>query len=397
MINKKDFIFTGIQSWDINIGSNAKDMALEISKKNRVLFINTPLDIINYIKNKDNVENIQRKKTIKKRISPLRQISDNLWVLDYPFTLYPINFLPDGYLFDKINQINNKRMYQFVENILKKIKFENCILFIDNDIYRSFYAAEYLKPSLSIYYIRDKFTGKFWGKHVPRLEPLLCAKSNLVLTNSNELAKSISSYNKNTYCIGQGVNLDDYNIHKSFSTPSDIVLIKRPIIGYTGMIVHSRLNADLIYNIANQKPNCSFVMVGREDEIFKKHKIHFLNNIHFLGEKKAQEIPCYISSFDICMNPQIINEITTGNYPRKIDEYLALGKPVIATKTNTMSIFKDHVYCCKDEAEYINAIDSILNEKISDKTNKRIQFAQSHSWTNCVTKIYNYINKINQQ
>jgi hypothetical protein len=32
-----------------------------------------------------------------------------------------------------------------------------------------------------------------------------------------------------------------------------------------------------------------------------------------------------------------LNE-TTGNYPRKVDEYM--GKPIIATKTKAMEMFK---------------------------------------------------------
>jgi hypothetical protein len=35
-----------------------------------------------------------------------------------------------------------------------------------------------------------------------------------------------------------------------------------------------------------------------------------------------------------------LNETTKGNYPRKIDEYLAMGKPVVATKTIAMDILK---------------------------------------------------------
>ena len=37
MITGKDFVFTGLQPWDIPIGSNARDIALEVSKHNRVL------------------------------------------------------------------------------------------------------------------------------------------------------------------------------------------------------------------------------------------------------------------------------------------------------------------------------------------------------------------------
>ena len=39
----RDFIITSLQTWDIEIGSTIKNTALEISKQNRVLYINTCL------------------------------------------------------------------------------------------------------------------------------------------------------------------------------------------------------------------------------------------------------------------------------------------------------------------------------------------------------------------
>ena len=42
MITGRDFIITGLQPWNIAIGSNAKDIAREIAKNNRVLYVNTP-------------------------------------------------------------------------------------------------------------------------------------------------------------------------------------------------------------------------------------------------------------------------------------------------------------------------------------------------------------------
>ena len=49
MITGRDFIITSLQSWDIAIGSNAKDIAKEISRHNRVLYVNTPVDMLNYL------------------------------------------------------------------------------------------------------------------------------------------------------------------------------------------------------------------------------------------------------------------------------------------------------------------------------------------------------------
>ncbi len=55
-----------------------------------------------------------------------------------------------------------------------------------------------------------------------------------------------------------------------------------------------------------------------------------------------KELPGYIQHFDVCINPQKLNPITIGNYPLKVDEYLAMGKPVVATRvTGTADYVRD--------------------------------------------------------
>lgn len=392
MLEGKNFIFTGLQPWDISIGSNAKDIALEVSKHNRVLYVNTPLDKKNYTNKNKSPEFIQRKNVITKKSHWLRQINPNLWILDYPFTIWPINFLPDGYLFDWVNKLNSKRMYSFVRSILSQLHFDEYILFMDNDIYRSFYAKEMLQPSYSIYYRRDNLISAYWQKHAPRLEPMLCKKCDLVVANSIQLAEAVQSYNQNCYDIGQGLDLSKYDHQTNYPVPKDLSAIQRPVVGYVGWITSRRLDADLIYEIAAKCPDITFAMVGGEDDYFRTHKLHTLNNVIFLGEKPQVEVPSYVAHFDICINPQKVNEITIGNYPRKIDEYLALGKPVIATRTKTMSIFDKHVWNCSNADEYVKAIREALQENTPEAIQERIRFAHTHTWENSVNKMYSYIN-----
>ena len=84
----RDFIITSLQTWDIEIGSTIKNTALEISKQNRVLYINTPMDIsIRLRGNRQSPSYIRRMAVIKGETSPLRQINANMWVLDCPFML----------------------------------------------------------------------------------------------------------------------------------------------------------------------------------------------------------------------------------------------------------------------------------------------------------------------
>ncbi|MBV5344021.1 hypothetical protein JZU68_10705 [bacterium] len=84
-------------------------------------------------------------------------------------------------------------------------------------------------------------------------------------------------------------------------------------------------------------------------------------------------------------------ELTIGNYPRKVDEYLAMGKPVIATKTDTMELFREHSYLCSSLADYQAAVDKALQEDNKDLAKNRIRFAKSHSWGNNVSNIFKHI------
>lgn len=372
MIKGKDFIITALQPWDINIGSNVKDIAAEIAKNNRVLYINTP-------------------RKLKEGTPMLQQISKNLWTLNFPFSVFPVNFLPDGCLFDFVNKMNQKKMYSYVLKQIHKLGFKDYILFMDNDIYRSFYAKELLQPKVSVYYRRDNLSTPYWAKHAPRLEPLLCGKSDCVVANSSQLAEAVRPYNKNAFDVGQGVDLTAYSEALNYAIPADIQPIKKPIVGYIGWITTRRLDADLIYSIAKKRPEVSYVLVGSEDDDFKNHPLHQLKNVHFLGNKDPEDVPSYINAFDICINPQIINKITIGNYPRKIDEYLAFGKPTIATHTNMMNYFKDYVWLCKTDEDYLQAIDSAIEDTDATIKEKRIAFANEHTWENSVNKIYSHI------
>lgn len=396
-MENRDFIITSLQSWDIEIGTTIKNTALEISKKNRVLYVNPPLDLMTRLKGEKTISYTRSIDVIKKRVSPLRQINQNLWVIDSPFILYSINRLPFNALFDLFNYFNNKKIANQILKTIKDLKFEKYIHLIDTDIYRSQYLKELIKPFLSIYYCRDFVIGiDYWKKNGTRLEPLLAAKSDMVLANSTYFEKRFKEYNSNTFSIETGVDLELYDISKSRMTPEDIQQISHPIIGYVGAINSLRLNINLLYNLAQKRTNYNFVFVGPEDETFSHHPLHELKNVYFLGQKSIELLPAYILAYDVCINPQLLNEITNGNYPLKIDEYLAMGKPTVATYTHTMNdIFREYTFLPHNETEYLEALDTAVSE-IEDQQKKeaRITFARTHSWENSVKKIYQYINKV---
>lgn len=386
-----DIIITGQQAWDVEIGSNCKNIALEFSKNHRVLYVNSPLDRISLLKNGDDPKIVKRRKVVYGKADGLEKVQENLWVLYPDKMIESINWLPEM-LFDILNKRNNQLFSGSIARAVKRLGFSEYIHFNDNDMFRSFFLKDLLKPRLSVYYSRDYMLAvDYWRKHGARLEPHLIAKSDLCVANSTYLANYCAKYNPRSFYVGQGCDLDIFMAAGQAPEPADIGAIARPRIGYVGALQSIRLDMELLEYIAQQRPDWNIVLVGPEDSEFLQSSLHKLPNVTFTGSRNISDLPAYINAFDVCVNPQLLNEVTIGNYPRKIDEYLAVGKPVVATATDAMSVFADHVYLGKGKEDYVRLIELALTENSQARTEARRSFASSHTWENSVGEIYKAI------
>ncbi|WP_417608083.1 glycosyltransferase [Owenweeksia hongkongensis] len=384
------FVIVGLQPWDTAIGSNCKNIALELSKHTKVLYINIPLDWNTVLKNSpENRDHIAHRKSVRKgKTDKLIEVETNLFVFTPSSIILSINMFPPGAIYDYFNWRNNRKLAFEVKPVLAKLGFDKFHLFNDNDMFRSFYMKELLEPKLSIYYSRDNLIStEYFKKHGTRIEPKLIAKSDLTTANSTYLRDYCKQYNPNSFYIGQGCDLSIFDPTKNYDKPEDLKKIKGPIIGYIGFLTSMRLDIKLLENLAQSRRDWSIVLVGPEDPSFKSSKLHQMENVYFLGSKKPEELSTYLNFFDVAMNPQVINDMTIGNYPRKVDEYLAMGKPVIATKTKAMSVFSEHCYLADNANEYESLIEKALKEDSANKAKERIKFANGHTWENSVNEL----------
>ncbi|MBU1368547.1 MAG: glycosyltransferase [Bacteroidetes bacterium] len=398
MIKNRDFIIVGLQALDSRIGSNCINIAHEIARHNRVLYVNYPLDRLTKIREK-NDPLIQKRLRINKGDEPdLVQVSENMWNLYPKTTLESISQLPFDGLFDFFNKINNKRFAKQIKAALANLNFSNYFIFNDSDMFRSFYLKELLKPELYIYYTRDNLIAvDFWKKQGIRIEAALMKKADLVVANSTYLAEHARQFNPHSYYVGQGCDVSLFDQKLIKKTPEDIQAIKKPIIGYIGALFSLRLDIEVLEYLATKRPDWSVVLVGPEDEAFKNSALHQIPNVHFLGSKPMEALPSYLNQFDVALNPQKLNEVTIGNYPRKIDEYLAMGKPTVATLTKAMDVFKEFTYLAETKEDYLSLVEQALAENNPEKEAARSAFGRSHTWENNVQEIYSSMLKIMQK
>ena len=393
-IRGKDILIIGLQPWYYDIGSNCKDIATRLSVHNRVLYVNKPLNRKTWL-SKEKDEGVQlHYNIIKNNENKIQNIGKNIWQLFPESIIESINWLPSTSAFKKINYINNRRLASDIKFALRQLGFEDIILFNDNDIYNGYYLKELLSPSLYIYYCRDYLRGyDYWKKHCAVLEPELIKKSDAAVTNSEFYAAYCHRHNSSSYYIGQGCNINLFDGNKEYKTPMDMEDIAYPIIGYAGTLDADRLDEKIIAAIAETYPKFNIVLVGPEYKNFENTILHNFDNVHFLGRKSLQELPAYINAFDVCINPQVKNAITKGNYPLKIDEYLAMGKPVVATRTDAMRMFEPYTYLSDSPLEFISLIKKALTENNEELSEERKAFARTHTWEKSLEELGKVINK----
>ncbi len=389
----KDILIIGIQPWYYELGSNCKNIATHFAKTNRVLYVNMPINRKTFLSRTQSPGVREHCAIIKGKSDPIRQIGDTMWEL-YPTSIVEsINGLPSNTLFNIINYFNNRRFARDIRKALDRLEFKDVILFNDDDIYNGFYLKELLKPALYIYYMRDFLQGyDYWRKHTSVLEPRLIKKADVALANSLFYTDYCAARNAESYYIGQGCNFDLFNMDNTHPRPPELNDLSGPLIGYVGAVDTTRLDLQIIEIIATAKPSWNIVLVGPEDAVFASSSLHALPNIHFIGRRPLESLPAFVQHFDVCLNPQLINTITKGNYPLKIDEYLAMGRPVVATRTPTMKLFEDYTWLADVPDDYPRLIEEALHHDTPQERTRRSTFARAHTWENSMKEVYKVIN-----
>ncbi len=165
------------------------------------------------------------------------------------------------------------------------------------------------------------------------------------------------------------------------STPRANNLIpdkSKPVIGYFGAIA-DWFDLELMTRIAELRPQYNFFFIGHVYAL-DTARIQSLPNVTFLGEKNYREIPLYLSHFDVCLIPFVLNDLIKGVDPVKMYEYFSQGKPVVATDMPELASLNDLVYIGKNVGDFAAKLDEAVREDDPQLRRRRIEYAKANTW-----------------
>lgn len=210
--------------------------------------------------------------------------------------------------------------------------------------------------------------------------------ADIVLTTSDKLFLRACELNPSTFLIPNGCDFEHFS-RQDLPVPSDLEGLKRPIIGYIGVIA-TWVDLELIEKLALSFPDHSIVMVG---PLYNVTQVPRYPNIYWLGYKEYEELPAYVRRFDIGIIPFKRTAMVEAVNPIKMWEYMATGMPIVSTLIPEAEKYGDLIYTADSHEQFIEMAVKALAEDNREKREARIFTARHNSWLLRAEKIIKII------
>lgn len=230
----------------------------------------------------------------------------------------------------------------------------------------------------------NRFKGLAWlfDHTVSNADLVLCASQPL-------LEKVLTGLNQNALLIENGVDTALFNKGDCFLSRKDIKLpADIPLVGYFGSITPGRgpLLIEACRKARLALPNLRLVLAGRVTDVGLDEPW-----IDYFGELEQSDIPKLIQACDVVCVPYADDTFNSLSGACKIAEYLACGKPVVATRvSNHGQIFKEasSSICDPNPTDMVEAIFSQLQHP------EIVLFPEELSWKAIGRKLCEALTKL---
>lgn len=392
-----DVLIFALARWDGKYSSTAISIARELSKTNRVFYIDNPFTIKDFIVRFFTQQIQKRLWALLLGLKKYRLIDsgNNNLINATPALVLPINFLNPGFWYSLFSRYNEYR----VKQIVKRIQHDHNVAdFVFINCFNPFYFAEpeHLAARASIYYCFDNISKSLYVyKHGERREREAFSRYDITLTTSRHLLTIARNYSNNAYCLPNAADFDlFYNGSLSVpARPKD--LPSGTIIGYVGHI-DVRIDYAILRALAEQHSDKFIVLVGPISGTMMEKHVHGFPNVITTGPRKLHELPAYIAHFHCAIIPFLCNELTECIYPLKLNEYLSCGKPIVTTRfSKDIEDFEKVISVVDSTEEFVNQVAIVIHTNTPEKVDERIAVARNNTWANRVDRFWEILEENN--
>lgn len=271
---------------------------------------------------------------------------------------------------------------QLLDNLLEREVIEKPVLWYYTPMALGF--SSHIQPLLTVFDCMDELSAfKFAPPRLKELEQQLFRQADIVFTGGQSLYEAKKKKHPAVHAFPSSIDKKHFRQAREKQVPpEDQAAIPEPRIGYCG-VIDERMDLDLLAAMADARPDWQIVMLGPVVKI-DPASIPKRPNIHLLGGKSYQELPAYLSGWQVALLPFALNESTAFISPTKTPEYLAAGKPVVSTPIR--DVVRPYgelslVHIAASAAEFIAAVEAAMLQQHDKAWKLRVDsFMANISW-----------------
>ncbi len=334
--------------WFAENRTSSHHIARHLSARRPMLYIENPGLRAPRASGRD-LKKIWRK--LARATRPPEPVGKQLWLMTLP--QIPFRRLP---FVGRLNEICGRYL---VRRALKRLGFRDVILWFV--VPHPGALAGHLGEQYVVYYCIDDYAGlpDVDQQVVARLDQELTRAADQVFVASATLLEQKRKLNQNTELSPHGVDYDH------FHTASDISLpvverarnLRHPVIGFFGSI-GGWMDIDLLVYLARARPQWTFLFIGLASVDVRD--LRQCSNVTFTGVQPYEKLPDWARAFDVAILPYRLNRGSMNANPLKLREYLATGKPVVASAIPEIERFSHCVRIANSRESFLQQIEDAL-------------------------------------
>ncbi|GAA1880485.1 glycosyltransferase [Streptantibioticus ferralitis] len=302
-----------------------------------------------------------------------RPVAPSVWQATSP------SVLPFGRQLPLANRVNRRVASGIIRRWLDQRPADR-VLWIDEDL--AVRAVGRLGESAVVYDVADldwTFTRPWNRRHLQRAARAALRVADLVVASSPALPERLPGTRRSPVVVANGCDPALFTVQGSVA--DWVARLPAPRLGYVGAVDTRALDGELLAAVARRRPEWTFVVVGASTRAARTALAGF-PNIYLHDQIRLEEVPSVLRGCDVCLLPYRVGELIDYVQPKKLYEYLALGKPVVATPLPALTgLEAGLIHLAADAETFTTAIDQALHdEPCPSRLLARRAVAVANSW-----------------
>ncbi len=238
-----------------------------------------------------------------------------------------------------------------------------------------------------VYYCVDDFTQ--WhgvdGSAMRRLEQETLARCDALVATSSPILESRGRHVAEATLLTHGVDAAHFASGK-VRPGNPLAGLGKPVLGMFG-VFDQRVDAVLLRDLCRAFPGGSVAAIGPVDRDMSAFAD--LPNLRLFGKAAYGDLPDLVAAFDVCILPYVVDETTRNINPLKLREYLATGKPVVATPLPEVAKLAEYLTVA-DGPRFAEAVADILRNPVPAPAGLE-SFLKEESWDRKAEQFFSFV------